>query len=416
MRNILDQYEAPENRLTHALGCCLERDRQLLRAFIQWATGRTESPPGKLEVLEQQVPGTPLGVADEDESAGLPDLWIHNGAQWSLVVESKVAASVSAGQLHRHANTARRNGFTDVTLLVLAPAVPEHRVPNVVYRTWPGVYCWLRRQAGRSEWAACMAEYMEIAEARMTADGYLGDHLLTEFDGIPFGPDHPYTYREAKRVLRLALAELRKLPDLHQLGMDSSGAGRPAITGREGTAVWDFLPLREAQGKPNFTSCPHLTLGIETQRAIVIVTLPNAVPARMRSNLTALGVDGFTALVGEVETRVSKAVRQVRKACPFMSLVQRRYPSQRSAPIVDARMEFDLRTAVGRSASAVKQQPQWVRAVFDALSAKRSNLQVAVGAILPYGDSRMQSREILDVIAGVWVGCKPWLTTVLGRS
>jgi len=413
MRNILDQYEAPENRLTHALGSCLERDRRLLRAFIQWATGRKELPPGKLEVLEQQVPGTPIGIADEGESAGLPDLWIHNGAQWSLVVESKVAASVSAAQLRRHVNTARRNGFVDIALLVLAPAVPGHRVPDVVYRTWPEVYCWLRRQAKRSEWAACMTEYMEIAEARMTADGYLGDHLLTEFDGIPFGRDNPYTYREAKRVLRLALAELRKRPDLRKLGMDPAGAGRPAITGRDGTAVWNFLPLREARGKPNFTSCPHLTLGIETQRAIVIVTLPNAVPARMRDNLTGLGVEGFTRLVGDVEARISKVVRQVKKACAFMTVIQRRYPSQRSAPIVDARIEFDLRTAVGTAASAVKAQPQWVRAVFDALSAKRSNLQVAIGAILPYGDSHMHSREILNVIAGVWGGCKPWLATIL---
>ena len=413
MRNILDQYEAPENRLTHALGSCLERDRQLLRAFIQWATGRKELPPGRLEVLEQQVPGTPLGIEDEDESTGLPDLWIHNGAQWSLVVESKVAASVSAAQLRRHANTARRNGFVDIAVLVLAPAVPGHRVPDVVYRTWPEVYCWLRRQARRSEWAACMTEYMEIAEARMTADGYLGDHLLTEFDGIPFGLDHPYTYGEAKRVLRLALAELRKRPDLRKLGMDPARAGHSAITGRDGTAVWDFLWLQEAEGKPNFTSCPHLTLGIETQRANVIVTLPDAVPARMRNNLTGLGVDGFTKLVGDVEPHISKAVRQVKKACPFMIVVQRRYPSRRSAPIVDARVEFDLRTAVGRSASAVKRQPQWVRAVFDALSAKRSNLQVAIGAILPYGDSHMHSREILNVIAGVWVGCKPWLATIL---
>jgi hypothetical protein len=254
---------------------------------------------------------------------------------------------------------------------------------------------------------------MEIAEAHMTADDYLGDHLLTEFDGIPFGPDHPYTYGEAKRVLRLALAELRKRPDLRRLGMDPARSGRSAITGRDGTAVWDFLWLREARGKPNFTLCPHLTLGIETQRTIVIVTLPNAVPARMRSNLTGLGVDGFTELVGDVEAHISKAVRQVKKAYPFMTVVQRRYPSQRSAPIYDARIEFDLRTAVGKSASAVKRQPQWIRAVFDALSAKRSNLQVAIGANLPYGDSHMHSRGILNVIAGVWMGCKPWLATIL---
>ena len=56
-----------------------------------------------------------------------------------------------------------------------------------------------------------------------------------------------------------------------------------------------------------------------------------------------------------------------------------------------------------------------VAEVRDALSAKRSNLQVAIGAFLPYGDSHMHARGILEVIAGVWVGCKPWLTTILVR-
>ncbi|MGB2824454.1 MAG: hypothetical protein WBF17_25995, partial [Phycisphaerae bacterium] len=181
MRSIFDQYDAPENRLTHALGCCLERDPRLLRAFIRWATGKQELPAGRLAVVEQQVPGTPIAAGEDDESS-LPDLWIHNPDTWSLVVESKVKARISAGQLHRHRRTAQRNGFTDITLLVIAPKAPAHRMDDVVYRTWPEVYVWMRRQARRSEWAASMAEYMEIAEARMTAEGYLGDQPLTEFD------------------------------------------------------------------------------------------------------------------------------------------------------------------------------------------------------------------------------------------
>ena len=35
MRSFLDQYDAPENRLTHPLGCCLERDGRLLRRFTR---------------------------------------------------------------------------------------------------------------------------------------------------------------------------------------------------------------------------------------------------------------------------------------------------------------------------------------------------------------------------------------------
>jgi len=413
MRNVFDQYNAPENRLTHALGCCLQRDRRLLRAFVRWATGRRDAAWGQLAVLEQQVPGLPISASNDDKS-GLPDLWIHSDGDWSLIIESKVMAKVSVGQLSRHKSTARRNGFTDIDLVVLAPYVPSLHVRDVKYLTWPQLYCWLRQQARESTWAACMTDYMEVAEARMTTEGYLGDHAITEFDGIPFGLDHPFTYREGKRVLRLALAELRKRRDLRKLGMDPNGKGRPAITGRDGTSVWDFLPLLAAREHDNFTSCPHLTLSIQSLRLVVIVTLPNAVPARMRANLTELGVDKFMQLIGEVEAGVRKVVRHMKDTYAFMEVIQRHYPSQRSAPVTDARLEFDLQTVVGaRRSTSVRMQPQWLEAAFRALAAKRSNLQIGIGAVFPYGDRRLHSPDVLDAIAGVWIGCRPWIKKIL---
>jgi len=63
----------------------------------------------------------------------------------------------------------------------------------------------------------------------------------------------------------------------------------------------------------------------------------------------------------------------------------------------------------------VKRQMQWLEAAYEALHAKRSNIQVGIGAVLPYGSPHMQTREILDVIAGVWTGCKPWLDVLLDR-
>jgi len=47
----------------------------------------------------------------EDEARGLPDLWIHGDGDWSLIIESKVAAKISEDQLKRHRRTAQRNGF-----------------------------------------------------------------------------------------------------------------------------------------------------------------------------------------------------------------------------------------------------------------------------------------------------------------
>jgi len=34
MRNVFDQYDQPENRVTHALLSCLGNDRKLIRPFL----------------------------------------------------------------------------------------------------------------------------------------------------------------------------------------------------------------------------------------------------------------------------------------------------------------------------------------------------------------------------------------------
>jgi len=102
------------------------------------------------------------------------------------------------------------------------------------------------------------------------------DGSLTEFTGFPFGPDRAWSYGEAKRVLRLAMEELRKSRDLERkLGMDPSAPGRKAITGREGQAVWDFLSLEAASSSGQHTAYPHLTLAIENEKVWAQVTCPN---------------------------------------------------------------------------------------------------------------------------------------------
>lgn len=422
MRNIFDQYNGPENRLSHALACCLDRDSKLLRQFVVWTTSRRRLSWKKLKVLEQHVPGQPIEISESDdekiiEQIGLPDLWIHAENGWSLLIENKVKSTILTSQLERHRRTAEKNGFVDIDLLVLAPTLPTRQLSGIRLKSWSEVYCWMRRQAAQrdSRWAACFADYLEVAEARMIAQGYLTEGTLTEFDGIPFGVDRPYNYLEAKRVLRLAVDELRKRADLKKMGMDEKGKGRPAITGRRGASVWDFIPLKAARGK-NFTQFPHLTLSIQTDRFLVVVSLPNGVPGRMRQNLTAAGSGEFIKLVRQVATGVTQAIRKVKGAFPFVEVVQRRYPFQNSAPIYDARIEFNLRTAIPDNQSRVKSQPQWLEAGFEALKKKRSNLQFAIGAVLPYGPQELRNRSVLDIVAGVWLGCRPWIDRILKQS
>jgi len=422
MRNIFDQYDQPENRLTHALATCLHEDRRLLRSFVRWATG--EKPPVQhhLQIVEQTLPGESDLTEEEAETRGLPDAWIHDDEVWALIIECKVKSAIDLGQLRRHRATAIRRGFERPGILVLSPEKPpKQSLAGWSHRTWPEVYAWFMKQSSRSAWARRMVEYMEVAEARLPAEGYLERGSLTMFSGIRFDSNNPYNYAEAKRLLRLALQELRRDKRLQRLGMDPKGKGRPAITGREGASVWDFLPLRRAARAAAFTACPHLTLSIQSQRVLVVVTIPHGIKTEFRRNLLALERDGFRHLLMEVEGRLRSVLRTADGAKPWMEVVQRHYRTQRSAATVDALLEFDLRTALPRETKKrgddvmVKTQPQWLDSAYRALANKHSNLQIVIGAMFPHGCRALRSRTALDYIARTWLACEPFLKVVLGR-
>ncbi len=72
----------------------------------------------------------------------------------------------------------------------------------------------------RSEWAERLRSYLRAAEVRLARENYLMEGTLTMFDGFRFSADSPYTYGEAKRLLNLVMAELRKDKSLQRLGMD----------------------------------------------------------------------------------------------------------------------------------------------------------------------------------------------------
>jgi hypothetical protein len=420
MRNLFDQYDQPENRLTHALVSSLANDPVLLHKFIKWVTGEM-APSSQLSVVEQNLPGDEEPQDEEEaERRGLPDGWIFNNDGWCLVVESKIESQLYRDQLERHRRTAERRGFDDIHLVALVTVLPNPNVvsgTNVKVRKWTELYCWLLKEK-QSEWVERLASYMEVLEEKLVRDSYLRGGTLTVFAGIPFGKDEPYNYHEAKRLLRLAMDELRHRKDLKkELGVDSERKGRAAITGREGTSIWDFLWLQEAQSAKTFTEFPHLTVGIQQERLHVIVTIPNGIRYRFRKNLLAGGRDRFCTLFHDVFDNFKTSLKGVEGAAPWVEIVQRRYPSQRSRPIRDARLEFDLRTAFRQPkvlGNAVKRQPQWLEATYDSLAKKNANLQLGVGAIFRYERCPdVRTPEILNHVANVWLACKPLIKTLI---
>jgi len=409
MRNIFDQYSQPENRLTHALVCALNEDKKLLHHFVRWVTGK--SAPKYIEIIEQGLPGDPELQEEESVRRGLPDAWLHDGNNWSLLVESKVSAELKIEQLHRHRNTALRCGIDDIKILVIDVDSPRRNLPDyVIFRKWSEIYTWLCKQSSRSEWAPKTARYLEVAESKWSANGYLKEGALTVFSGIPFSDDSPYNYPEAKRLIKLAMNDLRARKDLvRKLNMNPQGPGRGSITGREGMAVWDFLRLKGAKDDEPFTKYPHLTLGLERDLVSVAITVPHGIKATLRRNIVDLGFEGFSELMADINNNLNKVLNKAKGAAPWVRVVQRRYPSQRSPAIVDARLEYDLRTAFSSQRhQSVKVQQEWVIATYEALAKKRANIQVTVGAIFPYRACEVtRSPEIINFIADSWIACKP---------
>jgi hypothetical protein len=228
------------------------------------------------------------------------------------------------------------------------------------------------------------------------------------FAGFPFGLDNRFTYLEGKRILRLALGELKQNRRLRTLlGMDPKAPGRPAITGRQEDRVWDFLSL-SGDGGNLFTSHPHLTLCLRADRVEAMVTVPHSVNGTMRRNLVGLGQEGFYELVRTVIDNLAPMLRDHPGAKPCFVGVQRRYPSQRAVPFNDATIEFDLRTAVAASGPP-KSQPRWLEAAYGSFVDKRgANYQIQIGMVFPYEQCpQLRRPDAIALVEAAWLACKP---------
>ena len=418
MRNVFDQYSQPENRLTHALMTALHEDRGLLALFLREIAGVMPPVARKgLSVLVQQLPETPPVSEEEAERRGIPDGWIYSvEEEWCIIIESKVLIRLGADQIERHRRIAQRLGFTRVFVVAITTEeVARQRVAGgrrLKILEWREVYVWLRRHNDR-EWARRTAEYLEVAEARMIMDQQFVRGALTRFSGVPFSDDNPYTYLEAKRILRLALDELRDRKDLRErLKIDPKAPGRGSITGSKGQIVWDFLSLR-GDADRSFTSRPHLSIGIDRQRVAAVITIPDKVEGRVRRALREIGEEAFAVLLTRVVANLRPLLQAEPGAVPTFHAQQRRYRSQRAKPDMDAELRFDLRTIPGATGQP-KKQPLWLSAAYGAfVDKRRSNYEFQVGVEFDYAKcASLRKPSAIDLIAQAWLGCKPFVDLV----
>lgn len=418
MRNIFDQYSQPENRVTHALMTALSEDRALLGRFLRNLVGiKPPCRPEQLEVLAQQYPGQLHPPETELEDRGIPDGWIYDeDNKWCVLIEVKVTARLQLKQIVNHRNSAARQGFEKVTAVAIVAQNNVACPPDTVLLEWCNVYAWLRREGRQSPWAARVAEYLEIAEVQLIEKERLVDGALTMFAGIPFSTTNPFGYLEGKRILKLACAALGARVDLRsELGVVPDATGRGAITGSQGDHIWDFLWLWPPGKDDAFTKYPHLTFAISRQEVSAMVTIPNGVRSDIRNRLTQLGEGEFQKLIQDILKRMVPLLRREAGAVPWFSGAQRRWPSINAKSHLDARIEFDLRTAVA-DGGAPKKQPLWLSAGYGSFANKHgANYEIQVGVQFPYDRcKKLAESEALDLIAAAWLACKPLIDLARG--
>lgn len=412
MRNVFDQYSQPENRLTHALAVSLNEDRLLLRKFLQRFLPKPSMPNFRALVIEQQaLPGEPEESRRPDERRGLPDIVIHDQQRWCLVIENKIGARLTSDQLKRHRRTIRNRGFDHIFVVAMTK---DSHVASGADRSvrWSEFYEWLGGVQDQCDWPNRLQDYLRVAETRLVQEGKLQEGTLTVFDGFPF-QSTPYTYAEAKRLLKLAREELAKDPRLDRLGADRGTPGRVAITGSKDPSVWDFFPLAARPHGAPFTKFPHLTLGVHAHCLEVAVTIPNGVATEVRRSFGELGPEGL----GEVHRVIVQNARSHLRdgAAIFAIAEQRHYKSQRSPSTTDALLRFKLETSMRGGRGRVKEQVDWLDVFAKLPTTKRANVNVQFQyrAELPWSMPGMAARESLDRIVEAWTAMKPLLDAIL---
>ncbi|HLZ34596.1 MAG TPA: hypothetical protein VKP13_11300, partial [Nitrospira sp.] len=232
------------------------------------------------------------------------------------------------------------------------------------------------------------------------------------FSGIPFGENEPYTYGQAKRLLKLLREELCQDTRLSkQLGADVTASGRPAITGQDQSSVWDFIPIRHARRAEKHTQYPHLTLVITQDQVGAYLTVPNGMNSGLRARLLGSRLGAFESIVQNVTTDMLRSLKRVQGCVPEIIVLQRHFRSRRSAGVVDCRLRFDARTTLptpSRYRGSVKRQPQWINAAYEALIHRQSNLEFEIGCSFPYDTCpTVGDKSIVRAIADAWLACSP---------
>ena len=229
--------------------------------------------------------------------------------------------------------------------------------------------------------------------------------MPTVFNGFPFG-SVAFDYPQGNNVLRLAMDELRKRDDLHEIDIDPERPGRRLIRDDD-SVVWNVLVFA---GTDEWRASPHLTLGVGREYVTAMATLPNKALTKYRQPLTALDEQGLRRMVGKVLENMRPLVADCPGMEPRLRIHHRRQPSPSERPQMTSATDMDLQTCI----DTAEFQSQWI----GALIKDKSKPELQIGARFPYRTCKkvIDETRSLDFVARTWIACKPYIDVLFGSE
>lgn len=388
LRNLFDQYDKDEDKLTHSLLHTIASDEKLFVDFISFALDKSPFKKDKIFVGSQGRYGDEISasISKKGKESSVPDAIMHDSSA-CVLIESKVTAAINKEQLENHLKQAQRRGFKNPILLLLTSDREkpdevhffEKSGHNIYWKSWWGIYQWMGNH-NKPPMVGNLRKYMEVLELNIIKKREGGwDGMLTQFEGIPFGSED-YSYGKAKGCLNAFVGELKKHPELKRIYPNADiTKGRGAITGEEQSEVWDCIPLEN--GEENFTKQPHLSFVIKPDWTQVQITLPNQAKGEYWRALTSRDKEKLSELLLTIHERFKK--KQPKNSKLMVQVLHRHYkPGDRRIGVRDGEIYFDVDCLLGKEKKSdpkVKTFTAWLDALDGILKDRsKANRQIAI--------------------------------------
>jgi hypothetical protein len=238
---------------------------------------------------------------------------------------------------------------------------------------------------------------------------------MPRFEGVPFGPHHPFNQQEAQYVLGQLMGEFRPL-------LSTSSKHAPlfdAEATKEITGAWDSIPMKTYPSE-DFNRHPHLTIAFEPTWVQIQITLGNATDKRCWERLLRSSDEELKLTLEDV----AKPVQAIRQDLPlgkrdprvWIRLEQRHFHAQRFN-IDDGRLVFDFDSlGLGNPDPRIKVVAGWLPALRALLRTQESaNYQFQIQTRFTYGPGTRCSQSIFPhLLVEVAESFLPFMSLVMG--